>query len=95
MYYCEFCEYKSNNSKNLKTHTFLHTGERPFPCTLCPARYIKKVDLENHTRIHTGERPFKCPTCSLTFRVKDHLKKHLNKKFKCVKKSDQGLLPEN
>ena len=42
----------------------LHSGEKPFHCRMCPAKFTQFVHLKLHKRLHTNERPFECPKCS-------------------------------
>lgn len=45
---CQYCNYKTNYSTNLKKHILTHTGERPFACALCNYRSSQKTNLKTH-----------------------------------------------
>ncbi|RXG71478.1 Zinc finger protein [Armadillidium vulgare] len=84
--HCPYCPYKNLSSSAIKNHVmFKHTGERPYPCTVCTKRFTMKSDLLVHMRTHTGEKPFKCPRCSRAFSQSSHLHVHLRSVFGCGK----------
>jgi len=55
----------------------MHTGEKPFICTVCNKAYARKSHLSVHYRVHTGERPFVCVDCGKDFTEKRFLNDHM------------------
>lgn len=53
---CEYCPRRFKNQTQLKLHTRLHTGEKPFGCASCDERFIRRDYLKRHLTKCTGKR---------------------------------------
>ncbi|XP_072945936.1 uncharacterized protein [Epargyreus clarus] len=50
-YPCSMCDKVFDRNQTLKAHVRTHTGERPFPCARCPARFAQSSARGTHVRL--------------------------------------------
>ena len=49
---CPHCDKLLDTKYKLERHVRTHTGEKPFKCEACPARFNQKSSLKTHSTIH-------------------------------------------
>ncbi|KAJ3322659.1 hypothetical protein HDV06_002873 [Boothiomyces sp. JEL0866] len=84
---CGKCDQSFGRLHNLKSHSYVHSGERPFQCDSCPQAFARQHDLKRHHRLHDGVKPYSCTYCNRNFSRQDALNRHLRvegKKAPCV-----------
>ncbi|XP_075392792.1 zinc finger and BTB domain-containing protein 32 [Tenrec ecaudatus] len=61
-YACCVCGKRFSLKHQMETHYRVHTGEKPFSCSLCPQRSRDFSAMTKHLRTH-GAAPYRCPLC--------------------------------
>uniref|UniRef100_UPI0037E78CE8 uncharacterized protein n=1 Tax=Semicossyphus pulcher TaxID=241346 RepID=UPI0037E78CE8 len=74
---CGECGRVLSSSAALESHVSLHTGRRPFSCTLCGKSFPDSKGLRRHGRVHRNGRIHICPQCGKGFVYSFGLTKHL------------------
>ncbi|XP_077545877.1 uncharacterized protein LOC144158695 [Haemaphysalis longicornis] len=54
----------------------IHSGERPYSCSVCHKTFAQRRYLAIHERVHSGQKPYMCSTCEKSFTQKTHLSTH-------------------
>lgn len=52
VYKCPQCRYQCPNLDNMRKHMRIHTGEKPFACTLCTYKSAQRCNLYTHIKSH-------------------------------------------
>ncbi|XP_014261761.1 zinc finger protein 2-like [Cimex lectularius] len=85
---CKICDkkfkYRSERSNHVRRD---HTGDYPYKCDCCQAKFLKLVYLKRHMINHTHKYPHTCEMCNKGFDQKRSLARHLA----CIHK-DNSLL---
>uniref|UniRef100_A0A2K6UXA7 C2H2-type domain-containing protein n=1 Tax=Saimiri boliviensis boliviensis TaxID=39432 RepID=A0A2K6UXA7_SAIBB len=61
-YVCSVCGKRFSLKHQMETHYQVHTGEKPFSCSLCPQRSRDFSAMTKHLQTH-GAAPYRCPLC--------------------------------
>ncbi|CAD6997843.1 unnamed protein product [Ceratitis capitata] len=65
------------NSRDLKSHMYVHSGSWPFKCNICFRGFSKQTNLKNHLFLHTGNKPHGCELCNKKFALACNLRAHM------------------
>nr|BAC36419.1 unnamed protein product [Mus musculus] len=77
-YECQYCEYKSADSSNLKTHIkSKHSKEIPLKCGICLLTFSDNKEAQQHAVLHQESRTHQCSHCNHKSSNSSDLKRHI------------------
>ncbi|XP_006759405.1 PREDICTED: zinc finger X-chromosomal protein isoform X1 [Myotis davidii] len=77
LYQCQYCEYRSADSSNFKTHIKTkHSKETPFRCDICLLTFSDIKEVQQHALIHQGNKTHQCLYCDHKSSSSSDLKRH-------------------
>ncbi|XP_074179495.1 zinc finger X-chromosomal protein-like isoform X4 [Rhinolophus sinicus] len=77
-YECQYCEYRSADSSNLKTHVKTkHSKEMPFKCDICLLTFSDTKEVQQHALIHQESKTHQCLHCDHKSSNSSDLKRHV------------------
>ncbi|GJQ81003.1 hypothetical protein Trydic_g23432 [Trypoxylus dichotomus] len=72
--HCQECNRSFNFRYYVAVHAHFHTGNLPYQCDKCDARFPKLSGLNQHKQVHT--KGFTCDVCGRKFSLKATLQMH-------------------
>ena len=82
LYVCPQCNKPFTKWNRYVAHSRRHTGDKPFPCKHCKARFFDRECLRKHVARHEGKNKVKCSLCDKMFSAKSRLSMHIMR-FHC------------
>ncbi|XP_049623673.1 zinc finger X-chromosomal protein-like [Suncus etruscus] len=77
-YQCQYCEYRSADSSNLKTHVKTkHSKEISFKCDICLLTFSDTKEVQQHALIHQESKTYQCLHCDHKSSNSSDLKRHV------------------
>lgn len=75
-FFCVVCPKWFRSNSGLRSHSIVHTDERPFHCKICQKCYKDNPTLRRHLMIHMEKR-HQCDICLRRFIEKSSLRRHM------------------
>ncbi|XP_060994165.1 zinc finger Y-chromosomal protein isoform X2 [Dama dama] len=77
-YQCQYCEYRSADSSNLKTHVKTkHSKEMSFKCDICLLTFSDTKEVQQHALSHQESKTHQCLHCDHKSSNSSDLKRHI------------------
>ncbi|KAJ2939089.1 hypothetical protein O0L34_g10277 [Tuta absoluta] len=74
---CLQCKKRFTSRTLLTEHLNVHSGARPYTCTVCAKTFASKYTHQAHLKTHQDRpRPYKCKECTKSFMTQQNLLQH-------------------
>merc|ERR1719483_282763 len=75
-YKCRLCQRLFSTKHELKSHSYIHSGEKPHMCDFCGKEFRQRATLDRHKLTHESKRNYDCDICHKKFKFKHYLVSH-------------------
>ncbi|XP_039762883.1 zinc finger protein 846-like [Pararge aegeria] len=81
---CELCGKMFRNKESLRTHLFIHKGEKEHACPRCDKKFLFKKAMEVHCISHDASSQLYCYECDVNFKNQMSFNQHMKYTLKHV-----------
>lgn len=81
---CELCGKSFRDKTSLRTHLFIHRGEKEYSCTKCDKKFLFKKAMEIHMVTHEAPAGLYCHECDMNFKNQMSYYQHMKYNLKHV-----------
>ncbi|CAH0602313.1 unnamed protein product [Chrysodeixis includens] len=81
---CELCGKTFRDRTSLRTHLFIHKGEKEYACPRCEKRFLFKKAMEVHLVTHDAPAHLYCYECDMNFKNRMSYTQHIKYSLKHI-----------
>nr|XP_026498866.1 zinc finger protein 57-like [Vanessa tameamea] len=81
---CELCGKTFRDRTSLRTHLFIHKGEKEYECPRCGKKFLFKKAMEIHLVTHDESAHLYCHQCDMNFKNRMSYNQHLKYNLKHI-----------